>query len=262
MSSGTCWNNLYVRGDSDKVSKFFDFIKEKSDIGEYFVNLEKSVEDEGVLDALDLSRYGCDSNTPWKDTFEVDIGERKIFWESGGYPSILAVYKLSKDFPDIDFFFEIDNTEDELEGWIAIRDGNISNKHFVYFEDGAIDVLFGNYGKEMMSLKVDEKIEVGIGMVEVECTGEEDAESEIIKKFNVVFQCDESPKIIVHVTKEDYDDVSLDMDFMNGDWSLDEIEYSDDDGNEDTTEGSYNGEMCVHADKTPEWWEEGLKISA
>jgi hypothetical protein len=96
---------------------------------------------------------------------------------------------------------------------------------------------------------VGEKIEVGIGMVEVECTDEEDAENEIIKKFNVVFQCDESPKIIVHVTKEDYDNVSLDMDLMTGDWSIDDVEYSDDDGNEDTTEGSYNGEMCVHAEK-------------
>jgi hypothetical protein len=124
----TCVNTLYVRGDSDAVSTFFDFINEKSDLGEHFKSLEKSVED--IEEDLDLP---CASQSPWIDTFSVDADERTISWETDGYPSLLAVYKLSKDFSGINFVLDFDNTEDEIVGCIAIRDGNISKKHLVYF---------------------------------------------------------------------------------------------------------------------------------
>ena len=238
----TCYNTLYTAGDSNAVSKFFDLMNEMSNIGEYFENLEKSVEN--IEDDLDLP---CASQSPWIDTFDTD--DNAISWEASGYPSLLAVYKLSKDFPDIAFMLNFENTEDEVAGCIAICDGNILKKHLVDF-DGAIEILLDNYGNEIMSLKVGEKIEVGDGMVDVECTGEEETKDEIIKKFNVQFQCDQSPKIIVHVTKVDDDSISLDMDFMTVDWRDNlSYDYSDDDGNEHTSEGSYNGEMCVHSEK-------------
>jgi hypothetical protein len=238
----TCYNTLYTTGDSNAVSKFFDLMNEMSNIGEYFKNLEKSVAN--IEYDLDLP---CASQSPSIDTFDTD--DNTISWEARGYPSLLAVYKLSKDFPDIAFILDFENIEDEVAGCIAIRDGNILKKHLVDF-DGAIEILLDNYGNEIMSLKVGEKIEVGSGMVDVECTGEEETKDEIIKKFNVEFQCDQSPKIIVHVTKVDDDSISLDMDFMTVDWRDNlSYDYSDDDGNEHTSEGSYNGEMCVHSEK-------------
>ena len=118
----TCYNTLYTAGDSNAVSKFFDLMNEMSNIGEYFENLEKSVEN--IEDDLDLP---CASQSPWIDTFDTD--DNAISWEASGYPSLLAVYKLSKDFPDIAFMLNFENTEDEVAGCIAICDGNILKKH-------------------------------------------------------------------------------------------------------------------------------------
>jgi hypothetical protein len=251
--SEDCFNKLYARGNSEEVAKLFDFLDGLSDIGKHFVELEESLED--IEADLDLP---CASQCPYSYTFEVDVETKSISWEARGYPSLLAVYKLSQDFPDINFFLDFDNTEDELVGKIAIRNGNITENHFVYFDDGAIDLLLGNYRDEIMSLKVGEKIEVGVGMIDVECTGEEDDDEEIRKEFDVIFQCDESPKIVVHVPKHDQDlELSLDT-FMDGDYSIDYFDYSDDDGNDDATDSAYHREMCAHADRTPDWWEEGL----
>ncbi|WP_200373666.1 hypothetical protein [Thiocystis violacea] len=240
--SETCFNTLYVKGDSESASKFFDLINEISDIGNYFLDLEKALEETEA--DLDLP---CSSQRPWTNTFSIDVEDKKISWEASSYPSILAVYQLSKNFPDLDFILDFDNTEEELVGYFNIRNGDILDRRLVDFDD-ACQTLLSNYGNEIMSLKKGEKIEVGIGMVDIECTDEEDAEIEIIKRFDIVFQCDLSPKIIVHVPK-DYEHISLDMDFMNNEWAWDDIEYSDDDGNEAVCDNSCHKEMCVHSEK-------------
>ena len=239
------FNVLHVMGEG--VSDFFDFISKKSDLGEYFVSLEQSCEG---IDEIDID-LRCDSQGAWKDTFDIDVKRSTISWNTPSNPSLFSVYKLSEEFPTIHFVFEFENTEEELAGYIGLRDGCVLYKYFVNFEDGALSILLDNYGHQIMSLRKGDKIEVGLGMVEIECTSEQDTERELIKKFNVVFQCDSSPKIILYIPKEKGHPISLDMDFMNGYWRIDEIDYSDDAGNVDILDNTFHGEMCMHCQKTP-----------
>lgn len=245
-------NRLYARGKSDEVTKFFDFITEHPNLGEYFQELEEEMKgNDDIISVPWSSRPATSSGV------EINLDDKSIDWESQFYPSFLTVYNLSKKFPAIYFFFDFDNTEESICGKICISDGCVEDYHYVDFDEDPIDLLLENYKFEIMSLKLGEKIEVGLGMIIVECIGEEDTEDEITKEFSLGFQCDGSPKIIVHIDKDDDNSISLDMDFIeNDEWSIDCVEYSDDDENETAADSGYRYEMCAHADRTPKWWED------
>ena len=226
--SRRCSNVLYVRGERKETSLLFDFIKNIS-VSEYFINLEKSVED--------IERYlslPTASGIPLSDSFSVDIDKEEIHWESVNNPSILTVYKLSKEFPKIMFVFEFENIEDEVVGFIGIKNGTLIYQYFLDFSEGAINILLRRYRDEIMSLKEGDKVEVGLGMVEIECTSEMKTKIQIIKQFNVIFQSNPSPQITVYIQKD------KDEDYINC------VEYSDADGNEDAKLNAHHGEMCVH----------------
>lgn len=243
--SEPCFNTLHIKGESDNLSDFFGFINKTSDLGNYFLSLEKALED--CESDLDLPFA---SQKPWIDTFSIDNTDKSISWESRGYPSVLAVYELSKKFPDLNFILDIDNREEEIAGYISISNGDVLDYHQVDFDD-ACDNLLSNYGNEILSLRKGDRIEVGLGMVQVVCSDEEDNEDEVIKTFNLIFQCDPSPKIIVHIAKDPDVPISLDMNFTDIDWDRDwlNIEYSDDDGNDGIYDNPCHREMCLHSEK-------------
>lgn len=236
--SETCCNTLNVDGDSDNVSRFFAFTDALPDIGRYFRDLENNSNEDAECD------WPCESQGPWIDTFSTT--EKSIYWESRNYPSLWTVYELSKQFPDLKFVLDFQGVAD---GEVTVQNGSILEQNHVDFDDDALRYLLVHHGDTMIRLKSGERIKVGCGDVDVICTEAEEMETKIIRKFDLVFQCDESPKIVLHFKKEDGQTIDCETLYEmieDGDYF---VEYSDDDGNESIEDNPCHHEMRIHVNE-------------
>ncbi|MBK1640874.1 hypothetical protein CKO12_03065 [Chromatium okenii] len=245
--SETCHNTLEVDGDSDKVSQFFAFTNALADIGRCFRDLEDNSNGDAECD------WPCDSQGPWIDSFSTE-GD-SILWESRNYPSLWTVYELSKQFPNLRFILEFESIALGTSGKVKMRDGAILKQRSVNTNLNALEYLLEYHGAEIMRLELGEGTRFGCGDVDVMCTEAEETETEIIRKFDLEFQCDESPEIVIRISKEDgktFDDILNDIEDEGWDICDATVEYSDDEGNENIEDNGCHGEMRIHVDDMDE----------
>jgi hypothetical protein len=240
--SETCHNTLEVDGDSDKVSQFFAFTNALADIGRCFRDLEDNSNEDAECD------WPCESQGPWIDSFSTE-GD-SILWESRNYPSLWTVYELSKQFPDLRFNLEFENVPGEVVGKVIVRNGAVLKQRFVDFSGNALEYLLEHRGAEMMRLTLGETGGFGgCGDLDVMCTEAEETETEIIRKFDLEFACDQSPEIVIRISKKNgktFDDILNDIDDEG--WGICDatVEYSDEDGHENIEDNGCHQEMRIH----------------
>ncbi len=220
-----CENILRFNGAEDDLEAFYSKVKS---LGKDFPQWFAGLEDQGA----DLTYL--DSATPWVDSIHASVEpqapgvplDADITWQSNRYPSIQAVCKLSTLFPELVFSLDYDAYEDLDRGVYEVKNGELLEEDVVDYDAPIIDLL---EEAGMLKLKPGEQIQVGTGMVDIECLDETPADDGgTIKNFSVRFQCDASPRFKVLIDKQGWPNY---------------LEYSDDDGNDDIEDNGYADEM-------------------
>jgi hypothetical protein len=255
--SGICYNVLYIKGDSDDVSQFFAFMGEILDIDTYLWNVGKQELEEGSEFDLDFS---CSSLGPCANT--VVINDKTILWEAEDCPSLFTVFGLSKQFQNLAFDLDFDNIPGELVGNIVTKSGVFLHIDIVSFEHDACTVLWDNYKYEMLALREGDEMNVGRESVQVTCTSEEETETEIRKSFDLIFDCDASPKIVIRIEKIDGETLDylieccengFDIQIHELNWNDVFVSYADDDGHKAISEHPNHKDMIADVSSWGNW---------
>lgn len=220
--SNQCLNILRFSGEKEDISEFLGWLESNSNFGGYLLNLEKEGEDEELEDNLPV-----ESAYPWVDTFF--ISKEEVTWDSRNYPSLISVIKLSKQFPNLTFVLDYEQTGGDCKGNLEIIDGVIDQEDIVDYSREVLDILVDDF--YILSLNKGEKIgPIGKGMVYVICTEVNQESDGVTKTFNIQFQCDDSPTFVIE---------------LDNDGALWNYEYSDNDGNDSIEDSGYYYEMVA-----------------
>lgn len=220
--SNQCFNDLHLNGDPEYTSKFAEWLKSAPDVGKHLFDLEEEGAAEGWASKLPVQ-----SSFPWVNTFDVCQGS--IAWQSRSYPSIIAVMKLSSQFPESIFTFNYDQLGGTCSGLFDIANGMIVGGGVISFDRNILEILVDDH--DLLSLGEGERIEdIGLGGVEVICTTVRDQDGFAIKTFNVIFNCDQSPTFFVTIDREG---------------CVDSYTYADDGDNENVEDSGFYSEMII-----------------
>ena len=225
--SNQCLNILCFDAKDENSCKLQEWLDAKGNLGEYLLVLEK----EGSSESHITENLPIESAGPWIDTVGMskDGSKAVITWDSRNYPSIICAIKLSKQFPDVTFNLDYEQTGGDYKGNLDITNGVISESSIVDYSREPLEILIDDY--EMLSLDEGEEIgSIGRGWVSVVCESVKQEEGKTIKTFNIIFQCDESPKFVFEIDEKGH---------------IIDYEYSDEDKNLSIQDSGYYHEMVA-----------------
>jgi len=150
-------------------------------------------------------------------------------WYYRNYPWIISSVKLSKKCHDVTLNLDYEQTGGDYKGNLDIVNGTISESNIVDYSKEPLEILVDDY--DMLSLDEGEEIgSIGRGWVSVVCESVKQVEGKTIKIFNIIFQCDESPRLVFEIDEEGY---------------VIDYEYSDEDKNSSIQDNRYYYEMVA-----------------